>query len=85
LSKFLKINLMLELFIGLMLELLKLFLKTYSFGITFFLSNLWFQFFAEIVILCSFLWICTEVSIFSQKESPSCKNSTPKEKIWFGE
>jgi hypothetical protein len=72
---------MLELFIGLMMEF---FLINYWFGITFFLSNLWFQFFAKIVIICIFPWICTQVSIFSQKESPSCKNSTPKENIGLG-
>jgi hypothetical protein len=57
-----QIKFILELFMCLMLELLKLFFLN-SLKITFFLSNLWSQSFGNFFVVYIFLWICTIFSI----------------------
>jgi len=77
---FLKKSSMLELCMGLRLELLKLFMKSNHF-----LSNLWSHFFGKMIIVCIFPWICTNFPspLPPPPPSPSCEN-LPQNKCWVG-
>jgi hypothetical protein len=87
LLKNLKINLMLKMFYGLMLELLELFFKNYLVIVAFFfLSNLWCQNFGKMIIVYIFLWIALFLRKKTLKKSPSYENFPPNvfyRKCWL--
>jgi len=82
LKKF-QINLTLE--FCLRLELINLIKFFYSLGVTFFLSNLWFQIFGIFFVVYIFFWICKIVSIFFPTRITKLKKIETKKNMLVGE
>jgi hypothetical protein len=79
-----QINLRLELFICLTLELLKLFLNFYSLGVTFFFQIL-SQFFGKFFVIYIFFQVCAFSSIFFPTKITMLRKFETKRNVGWGE